>query len=196
MIERVNLRDFAGRRVYPGRLIVAALVLPVVLLGALVALDYWLFEHALLPVAAHVAMFAVGSAGVLAFSIAILARLAELHAAEIAPRRRLQGLNDAGLSLSTELETETLLHKIAELARIIGDANYAALGTFDENGLVTRFYTAGIGEAERARIGHLPIGRGDPALSANGDGTRLASKAGQYVVRKYFGARSGPRRTR
>ncbi len=145
---------------YPRRLVLAALTLPVVLLGALVALDHWVLEPALGPSSAHLAMFVVGSAGVLAFSVAVLARLAELYAAEIALRRRLQGLNEAGLSLSAELDTETLLHKISEIARVIGDARYAALGTFDENGLVTRFYTAGIGEDERARIGHLPVGKG------------------------------------
>lgn len=150
----------AGRRAYPTRLLVAALVLPILLLAALVALDYWILEPALTSAAGHLALLAIGAAGVLAFSIAILGRLGELHQGEMAQSRRLRALNAAGLALSAELDTETLLHKIADLARIVGDAKYAALGTFDKEGVVTRFYTAGIGDEERARIGHLPVGKG------------------------------------
>lgn len=150
----------AGRRAYPTRLIVAALVLPIGLLGALVALDYWVLEPALGSPAGHIALLAIGAAGVLAFSVVILGRLGELHQIEVAQSRRLRALNAAGLALSAELETETLLHKIADLARVVGDAKYAALGTFDEGGVVTRFYTAGISDEEHARIGHLPVGKG------------------------------------
>jgi signal transduction histidine kinase len=156
----VNLGVLAGRRIYPGRLIVAALVLPVILLGALVGLDYWVLEPALPSGQDHLALFAIGAVGVLTFSIVILARLGELHEGEVAQSRRLRALNEAGLALSAELETETLLHKIADLARVVGDAKYAALGTFDDGGLVTRFYTSGISEEDHARIGHLPVGKG------------------------------------
>jgi signal transduction histidine kinase len=95
-----------------------------------------------------------------AFSSVILTRLAALREAEVAQSRRLRALNEAGLALSAELETETLLHKIADLARVVGDARYAALGTFDDDGVVTRFYTSGISEADHAKIGHLPVGKG------------------------------------
>ena len=156
----MDLHALRDTRTYPRRILAAALVLPVFLLGGLVGLDYWLFEPALQPQAAHIAMFVVGTAGVLTFSVLILARLGELFAAEQGQQRRLQALNEAGLSLSAELETEALLHKIADLARIVGDARYAALGTFDEHGVVTRFYTSGIDDEERARIGHLPVGKG------------------------------------
>src|SRR5207248_9254262 len=160
IIHEVNLRVFGGGGIYSGRLIAAALGLPILLLGALVALDYWVLEPALPSDLGHLALFAIGAAGVAAFSIVILARLGELHRAEVAQSRRLRALNEAGLALSAELETESLLHKIADLARVVGDARYAALGTFDEVGLVTRFYTSGISEEEHARIGHLPVGRG------------------------------------
>jgi signal transduction histidine kinase len=136
------------------------LVLPVFLLGGLIALDYWLLEPAIPSGQRHLALLAIGAAGVIAFSVAILARLGELHAREVAQSRRLQALNTAGLALSAELDLETLLHKLADLARIVGDAKYAALGTFDAQGVVTRFYTSGIDDEERARIGHLPVGRG------------------------------------
>jgi signal transduction histidine kinase len=156
----VDLRLLTARRLYPARLIAAALVLPVLLLGGLVALDYWVLEPSLSPGLGHIMLLAIGAAGVFTFTVVILARLGELQEAELAQSRRLQGLNEAGLALSAELDTETLLHKIAELARVVGDATYAALGTFDDKGAVTRFYTSGISEAEHARIGHLPVGKG------------------------------------
>jgi signal transduction histidine kinase len=156
----VRLGLLSGGRIYPGRVILAALVLPVILLATLIALDYWVLGPALPPGASHLALLAIGAGGVVAFSIAILDLLGDLYARELGQARRLRALNEAGLSLSAELETEALLHKIAELARVVGDARYAALGTFDDDGNVTRFYTAGIDEAERARIGHLPYGKG------------------------------------
>ena len=160
IIERVDPRVLAGRRVYPTRIIVASIVLPVILLAALLALDFWILEPAMPSSLAHLSLLAIGAAGVIAFSVAILGRLGDLHTREIAQTRRLRALNEAGLALSAELETESLLHKIAELARVVGDARYAALATFDEHGVVMRFYAAGISDEDRARIGHLPVGKG------------------------------------
>jgi len=149
-----------GRTVYPRRLIVAALGLPVLLLAGLIALDYWILEPTLPSGLAHLIFLVIGSAGIVTFSVVILRRLAALNDGERSQSRRLEALNEAGLALSAELETEALLHKIAELARVVGNAKFAALGTFDEHGAVTRFYTAGISDADRAKIGHLPVGLG------------------------------------
>ena len=148
------------RRVFPRRFLVAALVVPIALLAALIWLDAFVLEPALDPTTARIAMLGVGAAGVVAYSAVILARLGELYQREMVQHRRLRALNAAGLSLSAELDTEALLQKIADLAAIVGDARYAALGTFDENGVVTRFLTSGITPAERARIGRLPVGGG------------------------------------
>ena len=156
----MNLGVLGRHRVYPRRLVAAALVLPVLLLAALVGLDYWVLEPSLPSAVGHAALLAIGAAGVVAFSVVILERLGELQEREAAQSRRLRALNEAGLALSAELDTETLLHKIAELARIVGNAKYVALGTFDEQGVVTRFYTAGISEEIRERIGSLPVGKG------------------------------------
>ena len=155
----MNLGVLAGR-VYPARLIAAALVLPVLLLGGLIGLDYFVLEPALPAVVSHLALLAIGAAGTLTFSVVILARLGDLHEGELAQSRRLRALNEAGLALSAELETEALLHKIADLARLVGDAKYSALGTFDEEGRVTRFYTSGISDEMHKKIGALPVGKG------------------------------------
>src|SRR5437667_860544 len=89
IIHEVNLRVLGGG-IYSGRLIAAALGLPILLLGALLALDYWVLEPALPSALGHLALFAIGAAGVAAFSIVILARLGELHRAEVAQSRRLR----------------------------------------------------------------------------------------------------------
>ena len=141
-------------------MIFAALALPVLLLAGLIALDFWVLEPSLPPVLSHIALLAIGAAGTVTYSIAILGRLGDLHQGELAQSRRLRALNEAGLALSAELETEALFRKLAELAAVVGNARFAALGTFDEQGVVTRFYTAGISEDERALIGHLPVGKG------------------------------------
>lgn len=161
------MRDLASARLFPRRIVVAAFVLPPVLLGALVLLDYVLLEPALPSGLRHLAFFALGVAGVLAFSVAIFDQLSALQAREREHgeaverrRRQLQALNEAGLSLSAELDSAAVLQKIVELARDVAGARYAALGIFNENGEVVQFLTAGIGAEERARIGPLPRGRG------------------------------------
>jgi signal transduction histidine kinase len=156
----MDLRILTGRLVYPRRLVAAAIVLPVALLVSLVALDYWVLEPALSSATGHLVTLMIGATGVVTFTIVILARLGELQEHEIAQSRRLRALNEAGLALSAELETETLLHKIAELARVVGDAKYAALATFDDYGVVSRFHTAGISDELHELIGPLPVGRG------------------------------------
>ncbi len=156
----MDLGILTGRHPYPRRLIAAAIVLPVLLLGGLVGLDYWVLAPSLPSGFSHLALLAIGSAGIVTFTVVIFGRLGELQARAVGQSRRLQALNAAGLALSAELETETLLHKIAELARIVGDARYAALGTFDDRGVVTRFYTAGISSEVHHMIGALPVGKG------------------------------------
>lgn len=153
-------KSLPRRPPYPRRLLAAAVVLPVLLLAALVGLDYWVLEPALPTGLSQLALLAIGAAGVVTFTVVILARLGELQVRTLGQSRRLQALNAAGLALSAELDTETLLHNIAELALAVGDAKYAALGTFDDHGLVTRFYTAGISEEIHHQIGALPVGKG------------------------------------
>jgi signal transduction histidine kinase len=69
-------------------------------------------------------------------------------------------LNEAGLSLAADLESASVLQRIADLARNVAGAKYAALGIFNENAEVVQFLTSGITPEERARIGPLPRGRG------------------------------------
>lgn len=156
-----------GRGGFTRGIELSALVLPTILLGALVAFHLYVLVPLLPPGLSHLAMFVLGAAGVLVFSFLIFDRLSELHLrarqqAETLDRRgqQLQALNQAGLSLAAELDTASVLQKIADLARDVARARYAALGIFNENGEVVQFLTAGITAEDRARIGPLPRGRG------------------------------------
>jgi signal transduction histidine kinase len=163
-----------GRGGFPRQFEVAALVLPSLLLGALIALDYYVLEPVLTRGLSHVVVFVVGVVGVLAFSYVIFDRLSDLQmrAADQARRQselaealdhrgdQLQALNQAGLTLAAELESASVLQKIVDLAREVAKARYAALGIFNENGEVVQFLTSGITQEARDRIGPLPRGRG------------------------------------
>ncbi len=74
---------------------------------------------------------------------------------------RLRRLIDAGRGFVSQLELESVLRELVEVARELTDARYAALGILDENRHeLERFIFTGIDEQTRARIGDLPRGRG------------------------------------
>jgi signal transduction histidine kinase len=74
---------------------------------------------------------------------------------------QMQALMQASLALTTEPSLERVLQKIAEVARDVLRARYAALGVIDERGTgLSQFLTAGIDEAEKAAIGPPPTGQG------------------------------------
>ncbi len=67
----------------------------------------------------------------------------------------------AGLLLTSELSLEGVLQRVAELARAIIGARYAAIGVLSDDHLrLEAFVTAGIDQETRLRIGPPPIGRG------------------------------------
>ena len=159
---------------YPRRLRIAALVLPSMLIAGLVALDYFLVERNFAVGVSHLITLVIGVAGVLAFSTAIFNPLARLQARDRAistrlrvtadqleqKRKQLQSVNAAGIALTSELDRDEVLQRVADQARLVANAKYAALGVFDEEGVVETFTTSGIDAEERARIGPLPRGRG------------------------------------
>lgn len=80
-----------------------------------------------------------------------------------AARRRteqLAALNEASLSLTSELSLEAVLQKVVDLSRQVVQARYGALGVLDDQGRIQEFITSGISAKERERIGHLPKGEG------------------------------------
>jgi signal transduction histidine kinase len=75
--------------------------------------------------------------------------------------KTLTRLIDVGRGLLSELDLDTLLARMLEVARELTGAQYAAVGIMDERreGL-ERFLTSGIEADERAAIGDLPRGHG------------------------------------
>jgi signal transduction histidine kinase len=88
---------------------------------------------------------------------------------------QIRGLVEAGIALTSELSLEVILQKLVEIARSQVNSRYAALSVLGEDGHIEQFVTSGIGEAERARIGHIPEGHGLlGVLVREGESLRLA----------------------
>jgi signal transduction histidine kinase len=74
---------------------------------------------------------------------------------------RLDMLIEAGLTLASELDLESVLGRIVELAVAMTGARYGALGVLGEDGpRIERFITLGVTDEQRAAIGHPPVGHG------------------------------------
>lgn len=74
---------------------------------------------------------------------------------------RFRRLLDVGSNLLSELDLEVVLKSVAEAARELTGARYAALGVLDrERRELERFINVGIDEEARREIGNLPRGRG------------------------------------
>jgi len=75
--------------------------------------------------------------------------------------RQLHGLHRAGLSIASDLDLEELLGRLVDEARQLCAARYGALGILNaERTGLARFITRGLSEAEEARMGAHPVGRG------------------------------------
>ena len=69
-------------------------------------------------------------------------------------------LIQAGLTLAAELDFETVLEHIVDLAIELTGATYGALGVLGSDRRIERFITKGISDEDRARIGAPPTGHG------------------------------------
>ena len=150
------------------------MVLPSLLIAALMGLDFFLVERFFPAGLSHVITVIVGVAGVLAFSSVIFGQLASLQGRDRAnterlrqladaleqKRLQLQAVNSAGLALTSELDRDQVLQRVADQARAVANAKYSALGVFNDDGVVETFTTSGITPEERALIGPLPRGLG------------------------------------
>jgi signal transduction histidine kinase len=76
-------------------------------------------------------------------------------------QERLERLIAVGITLVSELELDTLLSNLLEVAQELTGARYAALGVLDEERCeIERFLTRGIDPATHRAIGDPPRGRG------------------------------------
>ena len=69
-------------------------------------------------------------------------------------------LLEAGLTLASELSLPIVLQRIVDLAALITDARYGALGVIGDGEVLVEFVTTGIDARTRRAIGDLPTGRG------------------------------------
>jgi signal transduction histidine kinase len=76
-------------------------------------------------------------------------------------RKIAKGLVNAGVALSSALSLEEVLQLLADIARDLVDARYAALGVINpEKTGLSEFITSGLTAEQRARMGSLPTGHG------------------------------------
>jgi PAS domain S-box-containing protein len=67
---------------------------------------------------------------------------------------------EAALAVASELNLESVLQRITDLAREVGRARYGALGVANETGRLEHFLISGLTPEEQAAIGPLPEGHG------------------------------------
>lgn len=90
----------------------------------------------------------------------LLAEVQERIAQIVEGRDRLDGLVEAMLVVTSDLDLDTTLRMIVHTAIELVDARYGALGVRGSGHDLVAFIYEGIDEEERERIGHLPEGRG------------------------------------
>ena len=73
---------------------------------------------------------------------------------------QIMALDQAVRGISGVLDIDRVLQLITDRVRDLVNAQYAAIGIVDGGGTIERFITSGISDADRARIGDLPHGRG------------------------------------
>jgi signal transduction histidine kinase len=84
-----------------------------------------------------------------------------MAASDVLDAERLRRLLAAGRSLVADLDLESVLDRVLEIARDVTGARYAALGVLNERRTeLERFLTVGIDEQTHRVIGELPHGRG------------------------------------
>jgi two-component system sensor histidine kinase DevS len=117
---------------------------------------------------------AVALVGTLAFSLGmfrviegvqqrLLQQNRDLAALSLLASRRaeqLGALNDAAISLTSELALGAVLQKVVDLSRQVVKARYGALRVLGPRDTIEEFITSGISGEERARIGAPPQGKG------------------------------------
>src|SRR5690242_2033856 len=85
-------------------------------------------------------------------------------------QRRMSGLLDAVVAVSSDLDPPVVLSRIVRSACELVDARYGALGVIGPDGdRLVEFVTHGLSDAERERIGDLPHGAGVLGLLIRSD---------------------------
>jgi signal transduction histidine kinase len=92
---------------------------------------------------------------------------------------QMAALGEATRAIAGVLSLPQVLQLIVDRVRDLARARYAALGIVGPDGLIERFFTSGLSDEERRRIGPLPRGRGLLGLIIREDrALRVADIAG------------------
>lgn len=97
---------------------------------------------------------------VLGFSQVIFSVVGAMQTRLARQNQELQALQEAGIAITSALDLETVLQRVVEEARDLGNARYGALALVGDDGQVESFLTSGLRPEERARIGSEPVGKG------------------------------------
>lgn len=73
---------------------------------------------------------------------------------------RIDGLLEAILSIGEELDLSEVLRRTVEVATVLVDARFGALGVIGEDETLTQFLTVGVSEEAARELGPPPTGRG------------------------------------
>ncbi|HEU5471233.1 MAG TPA: GAF domain-containing protein [Actinophytocola sp.] len=90
----------------------------------------------------------------------LLGEVQDRLAEAVHTRDRMQGLLDSVLAVGSGLELEGTLRRIIETAVELVDARYGAVGVLGAEHGLSQFVYAGIDAETRAKMGHLPQGKG------------------------------------
>jgi signal transduction histidine kinase len=90
----------------------------------------------------------------------LLAELQGRLQAVLGARDQMRGLLEAVIAISSGLDLESTLRRIAQTAVRLVDATYGALGVIGDDEQLAEFITVGLTEDEIGRIQHWPEGRG------------------------------------
>ncbi len=144
-----------------------AVVLPLALVVLVIGVQYWWLDRLLPAFWSTVATAALLVFGVAVFASAIWrlleraeARLRVAYAAERSQRRQLQALAAASVDLATELDMELVAQKIVDRSREVTGARYGALAVLAADLRIASFYSSGLDQETRARLGPPPEGHG------------------------------------
>ncbi|HMO53884.1 MAG TPA: GAF domain-containing protein [Tepidiformaceae bacterium] len=86
--------------------------------------------------------------------------LPEERSADPEVLRRLGEMAVTSEILATSEDLAEILQRLAQRAREVTQAHYAAISTFDDEGVLTRFISDGMSEEQARRLGDPPKGRG------------------------------------
>lgn len=99
--------------------------------------------------------------GATAFSIIFFGVIERREQEIIRSGQELDALHQAALTLTTELDLQSVLQKVVDISRDLLNAKYGALGIHDsETNLILQFITTGITPEDQVRIGPPPKGHG------------------------------------